>query len=170
MDKNLKNLFLTILFVALIGTVFGFTSKNLQICIISFCFRYYLSKKDHHKFIKKKMIVYLDLKNELNSKFNTKSTFFAKERFKCWKGTFRKVRTWLFIRKVRAKSYIFAFNQKCCFRICSEAEFLPSYDDTFKFIELVDKHFAVEGEKSRQLGWCAKYALDRTRERNYFSA
>ena len=51
MDKNLKNLLLTILFVALIGTVFGFTFKNLQIFIISFCFRYYLSREDHRKFI-----------------------------------------------------------------------------------------------------------------------
>ena len=70
----------------------------------------------------------------------------------------------------RKKLYFRITFENVVFVICFEAEFLPSYDDTFKFIELVDKHFAVEGEKSRQLGWCAKYALDRTRERNYFSA
>ena len=36
--------------------------------------------------------------------------------------------------------------------------------------ELVDKHLAVEGKKLYELGWCAKCALDRARERNYFSA
>ena len=45
MDNNFKNLLLTILFVIFIGIVFGFTFKNLQFCIISFCFGYYLSKR-----------------------------------------------------------------------------------------------------------------------------
>ena len=42
---NLRNLVLTILFLVMTEICFGFNSHNVQLCVTSFCFGYYLSKR-----------------------------------------------------------------------------------------------------------------------------
>ena len=86
------------------------------------------------------MIVYLDFKNGLNSKLSANFTNFRK--FFAGGGGGGGVLKQKFQQKVRFLHYIW----KCCFCISFEADFLPSYDDTLKLIELVGKHVTVEGK------------------------
>ena len=42
---NLRNLVLTILLLVMTEIYFGFNSHNVQLCVVSFCFGYYLGKR-----------------------------------------------------------------------------------------------------------------------------
>ena len=47
------NLVLSILFLVMIEISFGLNFDNTQLYVVSFCFRYYLGKRRHHKFMLK---------------------------------------------------------------------------------------------------------------------
>ena len=82
---NLRNLVLTILFLVMIKICFGFNSHNVQLCVVSFYFGYYLGKwKPPEVYVEINDYIFR-LKNRRNNKPDAKlrnfRRFFLGKRF-----------------------------------------------------------------------------------------